>query len=203
MTGQNLLRCDKGATAAEFALVLPLLLILMFGVIDGGRFLWQLNVDEKATQEGARFAAVTNMVPSGLGSYKFPVGSSVTPGTPVPTTVFDSVTCGTKELSGAAGCAIGTVGPPPGYDATALDNIGRRMRAIDPTISNDDFTVTYRNVGLGYAGNPYGPDVSPEVTVSLRNKTFVPITSFLFLTISMPSASSSITGEDELGTEAT
>lgn len=203
MIGQRLHRCCKGATAAEFAMVLPVLMLLIFGTIDGGRFLWKLNVEEKATQEGARFAAVTNMVPSGLATYKFPTGSGVTPGTPVPKTIFDSVTCGAREDSGQPGCALASVGPSPGYDGTALANIGDRMRRIDPAITNNDFTVTYRNVGLGYAGNPYGPDVAPEITVTLRNQTFVPITSYLFLTIAMPVASSSITGEDGLGTHST
>ncbi|WP_246444371.1 TadE family protein [Sphingomonas sediminicola] len=59
----NILRRDDGATAAEFAMVLPLLILFLFGIIDVGRYMWTLNQVEKATQMGARMAVVTNMVP--------------------------------------------------------------------------------------------------------------------------------------------
>jgi Flp pilus assembly protein TadG len=59
---RQLLRDRRAASAAEFALVLPLLLVLMFGIIDMGRFFWQLNESEKATQMGARMAVVTTPV---------------------------------------------------------------------------------------------------------------------------------------------
>lgn len=49
---------DRGAAAVEMALVLPLLLLLVFGVIDFGRmFNAQLTLTE-AAREGARAAAV-------------------------------------------------------------------------------------------------------------------------------------------------
>lgn len=196
---RTLWRDEGAATAAEFALVLPLLLLFLFGIIDTGRFLWHLNRAEKATQMGVRFAAVTNMVPSALAAYKFTTGTqvpAVAPGVPVPTSSFDSVSC----QNGA--CTTATVGPTPGFDATAFNNIGNRMRAIYPAISNADFTVTYRNVGLGYAGDPYGPDVSPQVTVLLRNLQFQPITSLLLARIPMPAAASSMTLEDGVGSQS-
>ena len=39
MTTFNLLRDRRGASAAEFGLVLPLLVILLLGLIDAGRFI--------------------------------------------------------------------------------------------------------------------------------------------------------------------
>ena len=56
----RLLRCNQAASSAEFALVLPLLLVLLFGVIDAGRFMWEYNRAEKATQMGVRYAVVTD-----------------------------------------------------------------------------------------------------------------------------------------------
>lgn len=53
----RLLRED-GAAAIEFALVLPLLLILVFGIIDFGRLLYTANTLTSAVREGARFASV-------------------------------------------------------------------------------------------------------------------------------------------------
>ena len=56
----------NGATAAEFALVLPLLLFFLFGIIDVGRLMWTFNQAEKATQIGVRAAVVTNVIPTKL-----------------------------------------------------------------------------------------------------------------------------------------
>jgi Flp pilus assembly protein TadG len=49
---------DRGAAAVEFALVLPLLLILIFGLIDFGRALNEQIVLTQAAREGARVAAL-------------------------------------------------------------------------------------------------------------------------------------------------
>lgn len=49
---------DRGAAAVEFALVVPVLLFVVFGIIDFGRMLnAQLQVSE-AAREGARAASV-------------------------------------------------------------------------------------------------------------------------------------------------
>ena len=40
MSIKRLLRNRSGASAAEFGLVLPLLIILLLGIIDAGRFIW-------------------------------------------------------------------------------------------------------------------------------------------------------------------
>lgn len=51
-------RTGRGAAAVEFALVLPLLLMLVFGIVDFGRlFFAQVSVTQ-AAREGARLAAL-------------------------------------------------------------------------------------------------------------------------------------------------
>lgn len=202
-----LLASQLGASAAEFAMVLPLLLLLIFGIIDGGRFLWEMNRAQKATQYGARFAAVTNMVPAGLASYSFATDSevpAVPPGAVVPRSSFTSVSCT------AAGCAVGDpaddckigdtpIGPNPGFDPAALERIARRMRQIYPVIQETNVRLSYCNVGLGFAGDPYGPDVAPQIIVSLTGLDFVPLTSLLLATIPLPASSGSMTLEDGVG----
>ena len=55
-------------------MVLPLLILFLFGIIDGGRSLWEVNKAEKATQAGARVAVVTDVLDSGLRdeNYRWP-----------------------------------------------------------------------------------------------------------------------------------
>ena len=48
----------RGAVAVEFALVLPLFMLLVFGIIDFGRAYYTLNQIISSVREGARFAAV-------------------------------------------------------------------------------------------------------------------------------------------------
>jgi Flp pilus assembly protein TadG len=52
------LRKEQGVAVVEFALVAPLLLILVFGIIDLGRAYSTLNQLAASAREGARFAAV-------------------------------------------------------------------------------------------------------------------------------------------------
>ena len=50
---------DSGAVAVEFALILPIFLLLVFAVIDFGRMLNAQITLTEAAREGARTAAVT------------------------------------------------------------------------------------------------------------------------------------------------
>lgn len=195
MTGlRRLLRDTRAASAAEFGLILPLLLVLLFGIIDGGRFLWEYNRAEKATQMGVRYAAVTDLV---LGSdfydYSFSINDGIPQGSSVPTDNFDIASC----EEGSCTCAGGDVCADVNYDDTAFQNIVTRMAAMYPSIGPENVVVDYKNVGLGYAGDPNGPDVAPLVTLRLRDMEFHPITCLVFAcTIDMPSFAASITSED-------
>jgi hypothetical protein len=53
-------RADRGQSLAEFAIVAPILLILVFGIIDFGLGLRAYISVSSATREGARYAAVGN-----------------------------------------------------------------------------------------------------------------------------------------------
>ena len=50
---------SQGQTAVEFALVLPLLLLILMGIIEFGRLWETTNILTSAAREGARVAAVT------------------------------------------------------------------------------------------------------------------------------------------------
>lgn len=51
-------RPDRGAAAVEFAIILPLLLILVAGIVDFGRLLYAEVMVTNAAREGARMLAM-------------------------------------------------------------------------------------------------------------------------------------------------
>ncbi len=59
MFNREIFKCSKGQALVEMAIVLTLLLLLVFGVTEFGRLLYQKNNLTNAAREGARKAAVT------------------------------------------------------------------------------------------------------------------------------------------------
>ena len=62
----NFLRTARGQSLVEFSLILPILLILVFGIIDFGLGMRSYISLANSVREGARFAAVGN--PAGVPS---------------------------------------------------------------------------------------------------------------------------------------
>ena len=58
MTRQPRRRRTKGQAMVEFALVAPLFFVLLFGIIEAGRFIFFYETLSHATREGARYAIV-------------------------------------------------------------------------------------------------------------------------------------------------
>jgi Flp pilus assembly protein TadG len=50
------IKCQKGASAVEFAIVLPLLLLFVFGIIEFGILFYDKAIITNASREGARTA---------------------------------------------------------------------------------------------------------------------------------------------------
>jgi Flp pilus assembly protein TadG len=197
----RLIHDRSGASAAEFAIVLPLLLVLLLGIIDAGRWLWTVNQAEKATQMGARFAVVGNPVTSAVADSYLGVGG-LTQGDPIPASDFGKITCtgtgSTSSVTASCSCTI-TPCPSGANNNTAFQNIVKRISLFVPGIQPSNVTVEYSSSGLGYAGNPNGADLSPLVTVKLSGVKFVPITSMLLATIPLPTVTTSLTAEDLSG----
>jgi Flp pilus assembly protein TadG len=57
---KSLNRSESGQSLVEFALVLPMLLVVMFMITEFGRALYQYNILAQATREGARRAVVSS-----------------------------------------------------------------------------------------------------------------------------------------------
>ena len=86
---------DRGAAAVEFALVMPLLFLLLFGIIDYGLWFNDSLSLRQGVRESARQAVVRRM-------------SSTCPGTGMA-----AVACGTRALAG--GTAYAKVFAPNGW----------------------------------------------------------------------------------------
>nr|WP_283937747.1 TadE/TadG family type IV pilus assembly protein [Sphingomonas hankyongi] len=196
---RQLAGCQRGASGVEFALVLPLLLILLLGTVDAGRFLWEVNRAEKATQMGARYAVVTSPVSTGLINADFE-SAGLSAGELIPADTIGKVEC-TRATCTCTDCDV-TVGS--GVDTTRFDAIVARMQAMDPAIEADKVKVTYRGSGFGFAGDSGGGgsetmEISPLVTVSLTDMEFRPITSLMLANIPLPAFSTTLTAEDASG----
>ena len=187
-----------GAAGAEFAMVLPLLILLIFGTIDAGRYMYTLNQVEKATQMGARMAVVTDMVPTGLATYNF--GAVLGQGATIPTSSFGAMQCTSNGTTASCSCISNCAGIATTADTLAFNTVADRMILIAGYLNRSNVTIRYDNSGLGYAGDPTGPDVAPIVTVSAANVSFNPlIGQFFGINLRFPVVSASLTLEDGQG----
>ncbi|MEZ5687559.1 MAG: pilus assembly protein [Caenibius sp.] len=198
---------DRGATGAEFAMVLPLALIFLLGIIDAGRYLYTINQGQKAVQVGARYAAVTDIMPASLINYSFVVSGGITQGDKVTTADFTAYECTGSGSAVACTCETGgTCNFSMTTDATDNTNFNAmfdRMQLMMPSLTEDEVRVRYENSLLGYAGDPNGPDIAPFITVSVENATFTPISLVLFgVSVPLPMLSHTLTMEDGRGTNS-
>src|SRR5690348_8433339 len=114
---------ERGAVAVEFALVLPLLGMLMFGIVSFGLAFSDNVALANAVREGARFAASTDATAGTWGASVvqrtqdvYANADSPLDSSQVCAVVMDST--GTAVQSSSAECANGTspVGPLPSSD---------------------------------------------------------------------------------------
>jgi len=197
------LRLDRsGASAAEFAMVLPLLILFLFGIIDGGRYLWEVNQAEKATQAGARVAVVTEVLSSGLKNQNYVGVGGLTQGDVIPASALGRMTCRSGGCCVSAGDCTGTYPAIGTFDSTSFNRIVQRMQFMKPDITANNVTVTYRGSGLGFAGDPNGMDVAPLVTVELSGIQFRPLVLFNAVAVPLPAFRTTLTAEDSSGSQS-
>jgi len=92
-------RSIGGQALVEFTLVAPIFILLLFGIIEGGRFVFYYETLANATREGARFAIV-----NGSNSMVCPTGPAEPPG-------WSCDPTGTSVEAKVRNTAIGIPGP--------------------------------------------------------------------------------------------
>ena len=188
------LKDRRGAAGTEFALVALVFAVLILAILDFGRGLWEYNRAVKACQFGVRFAVVNDMVPSGMAAWNGVLDAALPGGAPIADGDFAPnpalVSCDSN------GCTPGGWG----YDGNAYNAIVDRMAVYYPPLLADPdavVTVTYEHIGMGFAGNPFGPDIWPLTTVEITGPTFEFFTPFITATnIQFPECTATLTGED-------
>ena len=117
----------KGAAAAEFAMLLPVLVLLTFGAIDSGQFVNVSQIVNEASREGARLASRSDTtdvetIESAVESYiadAFPGETAAAIAAAVTVNVGDTYGIGIpgKDLSGVESGTPVTVSVVLEYDA--------------------------------------------------------------------------------------
>lgn len=200
-----LLRSNRGAAAAEFALVLPIAIMLMFGLIDVGRLMYILNRAEKATQIGVRMAVVTDPVSVGLINEDY-ADSTLGAGELIPADRLGRFVCTNTQCT----CETPDCPADATVDGVAFGNIAGRMDDILTGIAPANLRIAYSGSGFGYAGDPAGGgggggapaeqmEITPLVTVSLTNLRFRSFFLLGLVNFTLPPFSSSMPAEDSSG----
>lgn len=200
---------QTGAVFAEFAILLPVVVIIVCGSIDFLYAFFQLNAAAKAVEMGARIAAVSDPVAAGLNNLP---NEAILNGAELKGQLPSfTVVCSDDKCS-CSGTCTGMIDNP--FDAAAMNRIvyGRArntttcgnapssytigMCNLLPSITPANVVIVYSQTALGYAGRPGGP--VPTITVSLRNMQF----HFFFLTalfglrIAIPPMTTTVTAQD-------
>jgi hypothetical protein len=201
VTLRALWKDQRAASAAEFGLVAPILFLLLFTVIDAGRFMWEYNRAEKATQAGARMAVVTDVVARGLIAPNFVGVGGLTQGDRIPVSALGTVSCTNTACACSGTCPSGVPGT---YGTAAFTTIFTRMQKLYPPIQASNVVIEYRGSGLGFAGDPdtTKPQISPLVTVKLTGMTFRPLGMLKLADFPMPPFATTLSAEDLSGTES-
>lgn len=166
---------------AETAIIMPLLLICMFGAIDLGLLLWQWNSAEKATHFGVRKAVVSDPVALDLQNEVWNLdfiglrceNPDGTPrlGNGVPICASKNTECHWDATAGEGGTGVCTGGYE--FDEAAFQQIFSQMQAIFPELSQEHVSISYGSSGLGFVGHPYGTPVIVRVGIRCRTYQFV------------------------------
>ena len=193
---------ERGTALVELAIVIPLFLLLIFGVVDYGRLFWSTTAAQKAMHTAARLATVGPPLCGAL-----PVSHELAGGAPGGTR-FGALCrtggiCADETANLPAPCTLDTSTP---YGARIWDEIGP---LLPPGSSPANVQFTYsHDWRLGFLGGPYTPVVTADLidvdfdfvmplaglaAFAARNPA---VTSNTPNSISLPAMSTSVPAED-------
>lgn len=152
----------RGTTLVELGVVLPIFLLIFFGLIDFGRFGAEYVMAEKAMERAARIAVVRP--PACPGVPRVHQRGPVAPNTVAPR-------FGTKCSAGPNVCAaVGTITCAGNAGDPTVSEIWAAISGLLPRSATEaNLSISYTSdPQLGFLGGPY----VPVVTVELQNLNF-------------------------------
>lgn len=189
MAIRKFLKCRDGGMTVEFIAVMPVLVLINFFVIEIGlSYFWWQSV-KKAAYVGARVAVVSNPAATGLPTINQVVAGGVT-----------GLSCNDASAPCQGFAPFSCVGGTTGCDAVAFARISTAMQNIFPGINDENISITYTDIGLGFAGGPIAPAVTVTVFGVPFQTGFVSILNNIVgsgtAITTVPTMSSTLIGED-------
>lgn len=162
MTRRSIHRRARGQGLVEFALVLPIFLILLMGVFDLGRAVFAYNSVTNAAREGARLAIV-NQDTSLITERALAQTSFAGTGSPTVTISFRKNTPNDDYSTNPTCNAYSSSTRPMNIDCVAIITYSTSYRPITPLISNILFSSGVTLTATTTLGVEY---VCPSVDVT-------------------------------------
>lgn len=123
----------RGQALVEFALVFPILMLLIFGVVDAGRLIFTYNTIANSARSGAR-VAIVNQSTSGTATCDttlataWPAGCAMSTGVGITITAAD-VAVDYRDPTDTAACASPSIG------CLAVVTVTGRFQPLTPVIA--------------------------------------------------------------------
>lgn len=166
---------ELGGPLVEAALIMPVLLVLLFGALDVAMYSWQRNRAYEAAQMGARLLVTSS--PVGIGD-----GLPDASGAPIPS--WDATKLGKPCLAadgtnicpmpgGVGGVSCTYVSSTSCTSGYAADNTQFTALATRLGLNPKDIRVEYRANSTGFVGRPGAVGVNVTVTVCQPYRSFL------------------------------
>lgn len=186
---------ERGSVLVEYAMTLPLFLILLFALIDFSQIYLRWILAEKATHLAARLVAVRPPLCAGVPELNEPGPAASQFGASCAAAAGICADAGTTQCSGDDADAAGF--------AEILDAVGPLLPA---DLAPDDLLFTYDYADLGFLGGPYVPMVTVELGPTVEVPYITPLGQMLATfyggggalaeRLTMPNMRATLPGED-------
>lgn len=146
---------DSGASLVEFSLVIALVLVLFFAILDFGRIGYAFVAGQKAVQNAARLAVVSEPVCTGVPTVHVLKN----------TTLVEEF--GTQCSAASLPCKVEPAYTCAGSGDTATAIHAAVQALLPPGVGVNGLTYSYTyDPRLGFLGGPYTPMVTVEMPVA-------------------------------------